>query len=198
MKITQLGGHKATLRAANPSVRFDLNTRPGDANIKSVAVTLPNALEIDQTHLGNLCAKSELETTHCAGRQPIGRVKDETPLLEAPLEGLAYAVSGYSGLPHVAFLLGGQVMVIPQGESKHTKEGLRTEVATVPDVPIGHFQLTLFGAKRGYLSNTRDLCRHRVLTSIEYIAQSGRRLTQKVAAKTACAAKAKRRKRHRR
>jgi hypothetical protein len=198
MKITQLGGHKSTLRAADPSVRFDLTTRGGDANIKSVAVTLPSALEIDQTHLGNLCSKSELETTHCAGRQPIGKVKDETPLLEAPLEGLAYAVSGYSGLPHVAFLLGGQVMVIPQGESEHTKQGLRTVVPTVPDVPIGHFQLTLFGAKQGYLSNTRNLCRHAVVASIEYRAQNGRRLTQKVAAKTACAAKAKRPKRHRR
>ena len=92
MKITQLGGHKATKRGQDPSVRFDLNTRSGDANIKSIAVTLPNALEIDQNHLGNLCSKSELEATHCAGRQPIGTVKDETPLLEAPLEGDAYAV----------------------------------------------------------------------------------------------------------
>jgi hypothetical protein len=197
MKVTQLGGHKDTLRAANPSVRFDLNTRPGDANIKSIAVTLPNALEIDQTHLGNLCAKSELETTHCAGRQPIGRVKDETPLLEAPLEGLAYAVSGYSGLPHVAFLLGGQVMVIPQGESKHTKEGLRTEVATVPDVPVGHFQLTLFGAKQGYLANTRSLCQGAATTKVQYSAQNGKTLTQKVAIKTACGATKKRHKRHR-
>ena len=198
MKVTQLGGHKSTLRAADPSIRFDLNTRAGDANLKSVAVTLPSALEIDQNHLGNLCAKSELSTTHCAGRQPIGRVKDETPLLEAPLEGLAYAVSGFRGLPHVAFILGGQVEVIPQGESKHTKQGLRTEVSTVPDVPIGHFQLTLFGAKQGYLSNTRDLCRHPVLVNVEYTAQNGRKLSQKVAAKTACAAKAKRPKRQRR
>ena len=56
-------------------------------------------------------------------------------------------------------------MVIPQGESKHTKEGLQTEAPIVPDAPIGHFHLTLFGGKRGYLANTRDLCRHRVLTT---------------------------------
>src|SRR5262249_42290303 len=153
------GGHQATRRNQDPSIRFDLNTRAGDANIRSIAVTLPNALEIDQGHLGNICARSELETTHCAGRQPIGTVKDETPLLENPLEGLAYAVSGYTGLPHVAFILGGQVMVVPQGKSESVKGGrLRTEVPTVPDVPIGHFQLTLFGAKKGYLTITRSLC----------------------------------------
>jgi hypothetical protein len=192
MKITQLGGHKATARAKDPSIRFDLRTRAGDANIKSVALTLPNALEIDQNHLGNLCTKVELETTRCQGRQPIGTVSDVTPLLEAPLEGLAYAVSGYTGLPHVAFILGGQVTVIPQGESTQTSRGLRTEVPTVPDVPIGHFQLTLFGGKHGYLSNTQNLCRHAVRTSIEYSAQNGKALTQRVPVEAACGAKARR------
>jgi hypothetical protein len=197
MKISQLGGRKATERAKDPSIRFDLSTREGDANIKSIAVTLPNALEIDQNHLGNLCSKSELEASHCAGRQPIGTVKDETPLLEAPLEGNAYAVAGYGGLPHVAFILGGQVMVVPQSESKQTKQGLRTTVPVVPDVPIGHFQLTLFGAKQGYLSNTSSLCSHAVVTTVEYTAQNGKTLTQKAPIKAACGSKAKRPKRHR-
>jgi hypothetical protein len=192
MEIRQLGGHRNTRRAANPSLQFDLNTRPGDANIKSISVTLPKALEIDQSHLGNLCARSELETTRCEGRQPIGIVKDETPLLEKPLEGLAYAVSGYGKLPHVAFILGGQVTVLPQGESETIGSGLlRTTVPVIPDVPIGHFQLTLYGGKKGYLSNTRNLCQHAVVASIEYSAQSGKKLIQRVAAKTTCAGKAK-------
>jgi hypothetical protein len=198
MTVTQLGGHKSTIRANDPSLRFDLNTRPGDANIKSIAVTLPNSLEIDQRHLGNICSKSELERAHCAGRQPIGTVKTETPLLEKPLEGLAYAVSGYGGLPHVAFILGGQVMVVPQGETKTVGGGrLRTEVSTVPDAPIGHFQLTIFGSKRGYLANTRNLCRHVQATTVEYTAQNGKALTRKVAIKTACGGGQKRPKRHR-
>ena len=105
-------------RARTPALRFDLNTRPGDANIKSIAVTLPNAFEIDQRHLGNICSEAELEATQCAGRQPIGTVNDETPLLEQPLEGPVYAVSGYGGLPHVAFILDGQVTSCPRAESE--------------------------------------------------------------------------------
>jgi hypothetical protein len=198
MKITQLGGHRATRRNQDPSLRFDLKTRTGDANIKSIAVTLPKALEIDQRHLGNICGKTEQETKDCAGRQPIGSVKDETPLLEKPLEGLAYAVSGYGGLPHVAFILGGQVTVVPQGESKTVGGGrLRTKVPTVPDVPIGHFQLTLLGAKQGYLVNTRSLCQHAPLTTVHYSSQNGKTLTEMVPIKTACAGKPKRTKRHR-
>ena len=188
--VTQLGGRKGTRRAGDPSIRFDLTTRAGDANVKSIAVTLPNALEIDQNHLGNLCSKSELETTHCAGRAPIGTVKDETPLLEAPLHGLAYAVSGYSGLPHVAFILGGQVTVIPQGESKTIgAQRLRTDVPVIPDVPIGHFRLTLYGGGKGYLSNTRSLCAAPVSAAVTYKAQNGKTTAQKLPIKAACGRK---------
>jgi hypothetical protein len=190
MTITQLGGHKVTARSQDPSLRFDLRTRPGEANIKSVAVTLPTAWEIDQRHLGNICSKAQLERERCAGRQAIGTVKTETPLLEKPLEGPAYAVSGYGKLPHVAFILAGQVTLIPQAESESIKKGnLRTEVPVVPDAPIGHFRLTLFGGKRGYIANTRSLCAAPVLSTIEYTGQNGKQTRQRIAAKTRCGTK---------
>ena len=86
MKIRQIG-RKSTRRSKNPKIRFDLRTRPGDANIKSVAVTLSNAFEIDQRHLGNICSEKELEEKQCAGRTPIGHATTTTPLLDQPLAG---------------------------------------------------------------------------------------------------------------
>ena len=77
--ITQLGGRKATARSKDPSLAIELNTRPGDANIKSIAVTLPKAFEIDQRHLGNICDRSELASDQCSGRQPIGEAMTEHP-----------------------------------------------------------------------------------------------------------------------
>jgi hypothetical protein len=191
MTITQLGGHKQTKRARDPSLRFDLNTRPGDANLKSVAVTLPKAFQIDQRHLGNICSKAELAAKHCEGRQAIGTVFAQTPLLDAPLSGPAYAVSGYGILPHVAFILAGQVTIVPEAESSSVKGGhLKTVVPVVPDAPIGHFRLTLFGKGQGYITNTRDLCASPAVTTVEYGAQNGKSLTQRVRAKTACGVKA--------
>jgi hypothetical protein len=187
MTVTQLGSRKSTHRAQDPSLRFELNAREGDANLKSVAVTLPTAWEVDERHLGNLCAKSELESDRCAGRAAIGAVKDVTPLLEAPLQGPAYAVSGYGKLPHLAFILAGQVTIVPEAMSSATKKGaLRTVVPVIPDAPVGAFELTLYGGKRGYISNTRSLCAKPPVTTVQYTAQSGKRLTQKVKAKTAC------------
>ena len=197
MTIRQLGGHKKTKRAQDPSVRFDLWTRQGDANLKSIAVTLPKAFEIDQRHLGNICSKAQLEREHCAGRAAIGYVKDETPLLEKPLEGPAYAVSGYGKLPHVVFIMGGQVTLMPQAESTTVKGGhVKTVVPVIPDAPVGHFRLTLFGGKKGYLANTQNLCASNITTEVQYAAQNGRSRSQNVKVKTACNAH-KRHKRHR-
>jgi hypothetical protein len=187
MTIAQLGSRKQTKRAKDPVLQFDLRTRPGEANLKSVAVTLPKAFQIDQRHLGNICSRSELAAKLCAGRQPIGTVITETPLLDQPLQGPAYAVSGFGRLPHLAFILAGQVTIIPEAISSSVKGGhLRTVVPVIPDAPIGHFRLTLFGGKQGYISNTRSLCAAPAVSTIEYSGQNGKATSQQVKAKTAC------------
>ena len=190
MTIRQLGGPKATSRSKDPALRFDLRTRPGDANIKSLSVTLPKAFAIDQRHLGNICSRAQLAAEHCAGRQPIGTATTETPLLDAPLTGPAYAVSGFGKLPHVVFILAGQVTLMPEAESASVKNGhLKTTVPVVPDAPIGHFRLDLLGGKFGYIVNTRSLCASPPEATVKYTAQSGTTLSQQVKAKTACHSK---------
>ena len=149
---------RAPLRGKNPALRFDLRTRPGDANIKTLAVTLPPAFAIDQRHLANICSEKELAATNCAGRSTIGTATTETPLLDQPLSGPVYAVSGGGGLPRLAFVLDGQVSLRPRAESKSVGGGLKTTVPVVPDAPIGHFAFNLSGGKQGYLINTRSLC----------------------------------------
>jgi hypothetical protein len=193
MTIRQLGGRKNTHRGGNPALQLDLTTRPGDANIKTLSVTLPNAFEIDQRHLNNLCTERELATTECAGRQQIGVASTKTPLLDQPLSGPVYAVSGGGGLPRLAFLLNGQVDLVPRAETTTAKGGrLFTTVPVVPDAPVGHFRLTVFGGKRGYLANTRELCVHAPIAKVGYVGQNGKTLSQTVTVKTSCAKARKR------
>jgi hypothetical protein len=190
MTIKQLGGSKQIKRSRNPSLRIDLRTRSGDANLKSVAVTLPKAFAIDQRHLGNICSKAELLAKHCQGRQPIGNVRVDTPLLDDPLQGPAFAVSGFGKLPHLAFILAGQVTIIPEAESFSVNGGhLKTVVPVIPDAPVGHFRLTLLGGKQGYLANTRNLCAAPSVSVVEYRAQNGKKRTQRVPTQAACGTK---------
>jgi hypothetical protein len=188
LTVRQMGGRKQTKRNKNPALRFDLRTRAGDANLKSVAVTLPKAWAVDQTHLGNICSRAELAAKQCAGRQAIGNVEVETPLLDHPLTGPAYAVSGYGDkLPHLVFILAGQVTIMPEAESSSVHNGhLKTVVPVIPDAPVGHFRLNLFGGKQGYLINTRSLCAAPAAVKIEFDAQNGKRLIKRVKTKTPC------------
>jgi hypothetical protein len=201
MTVRQVG-RKATKRSSNPQLQFDLTTRPGDANIKSLSVTLSSALAIDQRHLGNICSEKELIEKNCAGRTPIGKATTTTPLLDQPLSGPVFAVSGGGGLPRIAFILDGQVDLIPRAETRTiTKSGageLQTTVPVIPDAPIGHFHLTVFGGKTGYLVNTRDLCAKAPITKVHYTAQNGKTRSESVKVKASCGKKSKRAKRHRR
>ena len=189
MTVKQLGARKTTRRARNPQLQFDLTTRPGDANIKSLAVTLPHAFEIDQRHLGNICSEKELTANECSGRTPIGKASTRTPLLDAPLEGPVYAVSGSGGLPRLAFILNGQVNLLPRADTKTVKGRLQTTVPVVPDAPIGHFRLVVTGGKTGYLINTRDLCAHEPVIQVAYTGQNGTTTSQSVKVKASCGKK---------
>jgi hypothetical protein len=186
MTMRQVGGRKGTHRTANPRLKLDLLTRPGDANVRSISVTLSKAFEIDQRHLGNICSEKELTTNECAGRTPIGQATTTTPLLDQPLSGPVYAVSGSGGLPRLAFILGGQVKLVPRADTVTAKGRLRTTVPVVPDAPIGHFQMTVFGGKTGYLVNTRDICSSVPVTKVVYTGQNGRRRSQSIKVKAAC------------
>src|SRR6478672_10666340 len=64
----------ATLRAVGGTVRTDkprlvirVEARPGDQNIRSVAVNLPPVVLVDTTAIGKICSKAELESDDCAG-----------------------------------------------------------------------------------------------------------------------------------
>jgi hypothetical protein len=189
--MRQIGGRKSTRRASNPKLRFKLRTRPGDANIKSLTVTLPPAFAIDQRHLGNICSEKELVADQCAGRQAIGRASTATPLLDRPLEGPVFAVSGSGGLPRLAFILDGQVSLVPRAEtttvvSKTGAGKLKTTVPVVPDAPIGEFKLTVFGGRTGYLINTRNLCASTPLSKVSFVGQNGKTRTQNVRVKASC------------
>jgi hypothetical protein len=98
-----------------------------------------------------------------------------------------HKLSGSGGLPRLAFILNGQVDLLPRADTKTVKGGrLRTTVPVVPDAPIGHFSLRIFGGKAGYLANTRELCVHPPVTRISFTAHNGRTRNEVVKTKGAC------------
>ena len=152
-----------------------------------MTVTLPKAYQVDQRHLFNICSRSQLEAERCRGRQPMGTVSVKTPLLDRAPDGpglcrLGLRQAAAPGLhprrPGHGDAAGGIGIGQDRAPADH--------VPVIPDAPIGHFRLTLLGGKKGYLSNTKDLCHSPGSIQVEYTAQSGKRLKQAVQAQTPC------------
>jgi hypothetical protein len=75
---------------------------------------------------------------------------------------------------------------VPRADATAVGGRLKTTVPVVPDAPIGHFQMTVFGGKSGYLINTRDICKRTPITTVEYTGQNGKQVTQRVKTKASC------------
>ena len=113
------------------------------------------------------------------------------------MPGPAYAVSGFGKLPRLAFILDGQVRLIPQAESASVNNGhLRTVVPVVPDAPIGYFRLDLLWRQTGLSGQHQGPLRVGGQDPVDYTAQNGKTLSQTVKAKTACGSSKAQGKRH--
>ncbi|MBO0746712.1 MAG: hypothetical protein J2O47_00090 [Acidimicrobiaceae bacterium] len=159
---TILNGAQGIHRSDHPNLSFHLAPTAGDANLASVAVTLPQAFQIDQANLGNICSETELATNECAGRNTVGTASATTPLLASTLSGPVYAVSGSGGLPKLAVILNGPaadpVHLLVRGITTTVGARLANTFPLVPDTPVSAFDLTLNGGPAGYLVNNTNVC----------------------------------------
>jgi hypothetical protein len=104
-----------------------------------------------------------------------------TPLIPVPLEGPAYFVShGGQKFPELIVILQGYgVTVYLQGETFISKTGITSSTfATVPDVPVGSFELTLPEGPFSALAANKDLCATNLAMPTTFDAQNGATLKQ--------------------
>jgi hypothetical protein len=184
----------STRRAGDPSLRAVLTQRPGEANVKRVAVTLPRSEFIDQSHIGNVCTRPQFAQGACPKNSVLGRARAFSPLLDRPLEGPVYLRSNGSErrLPDVVADLRGQIHVVVVGfvDSVRRKRSgvsrIRTTFATVPDAPVSKFVLHMFGGKRGLIQNSRNLCRVSVVARVKMKAHNAKSHNFALPLATAC------------
>jgi hypothetical protein len=157
-----LNGAQGIHRSDHPNLQFNLGYTPGDANLASVSVLLPQSFQIDQANLGNICSETQLVQNECAGRNTVGTAQATTPILDTPLSGPVYAVSGSGGLPKLALILHGPpsmpIKLVVRGITSTVGARIANTFPLVPDAPVSNFQLTLNGGPAGYLVNNTNVC----------------------------------------
>jgi hypothetical protein len=185
-KVTTNG---KTSKANGASLKVKLaypNTPQGtQANIAQVKVELPKQLPSRLTTLQKACTAAQFDTNPagCPVASIIGHARATTPILPVPLEGPAYFVShGGEAFPSLIMRLEGYgVTVDLVGTTFISKAGITSSTfKTVPDVPVGTFELTLPQGPYSALTANGNLCTSKKLAMpTEFVAQNGMVLYQK-------------------
>lgn len=175
-----------TTRTSKPDIVLEVTTRPGDANIRSAKVELPPVALVDAESIRRLCARSELESKNCAGRQSLGTSTVVSPAFGEPLRGPVYVVSDPAGRFDLAYVLSGPTSLVLEGKVQSEGGRIGAGIENVPDTPIKTFELKIAGGEHGYLVLDRDICRGKPMATVAYTSQDGQSDEEKVPLTAEC------------
>ncbi len=164
-------GHTSRKDGASLTAKLSFPSAPQgtQANIAIVKVELPKQLPSRLKTLQKACpaATFEANPASCPPASIVGHAKAVTPILPVPLEGPAYFVShGGEAFPSLIIVLQGYGVTIDLvGTTFISKHGITSSTfKTVPDVPVGTFQLTLPEGPYSALAANGNLCKTKTLT----------------------------------
>ena len=182
-KTSRKDGASLTAKLTYPNVGGHAVLASGLANIAKVKVELPKQLPARLSTLQKACTERVFTANpaSCPPASKIGYATARTPVLGAQLAGPAYFVSnGSAKFPELIIVLqGDNVTVDLHGETFISKAGITSSTfATVPDVPVGTFELTLPEGPDSALGANANLCKTKLVMPTEFLAQNGAQIKQ--------------------
>jgi hypothetical protein len=183
-------GKTSKAKGASLSVKLTYPKTPQgtEANIARVKVDLPKQLPSRLTTLQKACTAKQFEANPagCPSASVVGHAKAITPILPVPLEGPAYFVShGGEAFPSLIVVLQGYgVTVDLVGTTFISHAGITSSTfKTVPDVPVGSFELILPEGKFSALAANGSLCKSasKLAMPTAFVAQNGMEIHQSTA-----------------
>jgi hypothetical protein len=159
-------GKTSKANGASLDVKLEFPKAPqgSQANVRKVKVELPKQLPSRLSTLQQACLARVFEANpaNCPAGSVVGYAKALTPVLPVPLSGPAYFVShGGEAFPDLVIVLQGYGVTIElTGTTFISKAGVTSSTfATVPDVPVGTFELYLPQGRYSALAANTNLCK---------------------------------------
>ncbi len=177
-KTSRSKGASLTIKLAYP------HAPPGtQANIAKVKIDLPRELPSRLTTLQKACSDATFNTNpaNCPPGSRVGQAKATTPILPVPLTGPAYFVShGGAKFPELIMVLQGYGVTLQlRSETFINKKGITSgTLRSVPDAPVGAFELTLPQGPNSALAANGNLCTKKLIMPTVFTAQNGQTIHQ--------------------
>jgi hypothetical protein len=159
-------GKTSRAGGASLSVKLKMPIKLGtQSNIKEVKVSLPKQLPSRLTTLQQACTEKQFNANPagCPVGSVVGHATASTPILPVPLTGPAIFVShGGEAFPSLILVLQGYGVTIDLVGTTFVNEKTgvtSTTFKTVPDEPVGSFELTLPQGRFSALAATANLCK---------------------------------------
>jgi hypothetical protein len=179
-KLTaETNGKTSRANGASLSVKLTYPAGPYDANIARVKVALPRQLPSRLDTLKKACpaATFNANPAACPAASIVGHAIATTPVLPQSLTGPAYFVShGGEAFPDLIIVLQGYGATVHLvGSTSISKTGITSSTfKSVPDVPVGTFELNLPQGKYSALAANKNLCTTKKLAMpTSFVAQNG-------------------------
>ncbi len=169
-----VGSNGHTTRGISTPLRAVLTQKPGQSNIRSVKVVLPQTLAALLNVVNRACTLAEYNDGRCR-KAEAGSALARTPLLEDPLRGGVFFVR-HPGrpLPDLMVALRGDIdidlvgrVTIPGGTR------LATNFDLIPDAPVSKFELNIISGRQGPLGVSTNLCSRRGQRSTALVQMRG-------------------------
>jgi hypothetical protein len=173
------------------------------ANVAKVKVDLPKQLPSRLPTLQKACTEAQFAASPegCPAASRVGEATATTPILAGGLSGPAYFVShGGAAFPELIVVLKGEdgVTVDLHGETYISKQGITSSTFnTVPDVPVGSFELKLPQGPYSALTTDGNPCNGKLTMPTEFVAQNGAVIKQNTKITVTGCPKAKKTTKHR-
>jgi hypothetical protein len=177
-KTSKAAGASLAVKLTYPKAPFG-----SQANIKQVKVDLPKQLPSRLTTLQKACVAKVFDANPaaCPAASIVGHAKAVTPLIPVPLEGPAYFVSnGGEAFPNLIVVLQGYGVALHLvGDTFISRAGITSSTfKTVPDAPVGSFELTLPEGKYSALAANGNLCASKLSMPTEFVGQNGAKISE--------------------
>ncbi len=206
-KLTALT-HAHANKAAGVHLHVRIATRPGEANLAKLKLTLPKRIVPRLSTLQKACraAAFAANPASCPSASAVGTATVLSPVLRAPLDGPVYVLSRAGAAPpEVAVVLEGEGVTIEAvGQAKVTGGVESISFSSLPDVPFSELDVLLDAGPRSLLAANLpakargSVCGRKLEMPAQMTGQDGAVLEQTITiAVSGCARPRDRRKLHR-